>query len=288
METSKKCAFCRKTLAINQFWKIKAPNKKWHNHSALEKPYHTCLNCCKYQLQYLEKDFQEILEDLDIPYIENEWKRLQSAYPHSNNLWGRYIAKMRLRDFYEFGYDDSEYFNKTLNKVNKIKIVAFVGKSGAGKDYCMKQVAKDNSWHIIVSSTTRPKRDYETEGVDYHFLTEKEFAAARFLETASFNGWHYGTRYEDLDPTRTNVGVFNPTGLKSLATHNDIDLNIIYVKASDKTRLLRQLNREENPNVYEIVRRFYTDETDFQDDKSFITLGNSYQEVWNDDRVGQQ
>ena len=64
--------------------------------------------------------------------------------------------------------------------------------------------------------------------------------------------------------------------LKSLAAHDDIDLEIIYVKASDKTRLLRQLNREEEPNVHEIVRRFYTDEADFQDDKSFITLGNSF------------
>ena len=173
--------------------------------------------------------------------------------------------------------------------LNKIIVVAFVGKSGAGKDYCMKQVAKDNNWHIIVSSTTRPKRDYETEGVDYHFLTEKEFATARFLETASFNGWHYGTRYEDLDPTRTNVGVFNPTGLKSLAAQNDIiDLEIIYVKASAKTRLLRQLHREEDPNVYEIIRRFGTDEADFRDDKSFITLGNSYREIWNDDRLGQE
>lgn len=170
---------------------------------------------------------------------------------------------------------------------DKIQVVAFVGKSGAGKDYCMKQVAKDNNWHIIVSSTTRPIRDYEKEGVDYHFLTEKEFAAARFLETASFNSWHYGTRYEDLDPNNVNVGVFNPTGLKSLAAQDDITLHIVYVRASDKTRLLRQLNREEEPNVHEIVRRFYTDEADFQDDKSFISLGNSYHEVWNDDRVGQ-
>ena len=171
---------------------------------------------------------------------------------------------------------------------DKIQVIAFVGKSGAGKDYCMKQVAKDNNWHIIVSSTTRPKRDYEVEGVDYHFLTEKEFAAARFLESTSFNGWHYGTRYEDLDLTRINVGVFNPTGLKSLAAQDDINLHIVYVKASDKTRLLRQLNREEEPNVHEIVRRFYTDEADFQDDESFITLGNSYHEVWNDDRLGQE
>lgn len=171
--------------------------------------------------------------------------------------------------------------------MEKIKIMAFVGKSGAGKDYVMRKYAENLQAHIIVPCTSRPKREYEVEGQDYYFCDTNEFAAAHFLETASFNGWHYGTRYEDLDPTRTNVGVFNPTGLKSLAAHDDIELNIIYVKASDKTRLLRQLNREEEPNVHEIVRRFYTDEADFQDDKSFINLGNSYQELWNDDRIGQ-
>lgn len=262
---------------------FKAPNREWRNHSSLEKPYHTCKSCCKYQLRYSKKDFQEILKELDIPYVEREWNLLQKKYPQSEN-WGRYICKMRLLSFYAFGYEHSDFLN-TLNK--RFKVIALVGKSGAGKDYIMHQMAEEKGWRIIVSSTTRPKRDYETEGVDYHFLTEKEFSAARFLETASFNGWHYGTRYEDLDPTRTNIGVFNPTGLKSLAAHDDIELSIIYVKASDKTRLLRQLNREEEPNVHEIVRRFYTDEADFQDDKSFISLGNSYHEVWNDDRVGQ-
>ena len=170
----------------------------------------------------------------------------------------------------------------------KFKVIALVGKAGAGKDYLMKEMAEDNFYHIIVSSTTRPKRDYEIEGKDYHFLSYEEFAAARFLDTASFNGWHYGTRYEDLDPDRTNIGVLNPTGLKSLAAHSDIDLEIVYVKASAKTRLLRQLHREEDPNVYEIIRRFGTDEADFMDDKSFITLGNSYHEIWNDDRLGQE
>lgn len=169
--------------------------------------------------------------------------------------------------------------------MDKIKIIALVGKSGAGKDFCMKQIAKENNYHIIVSSTTRPKREYEVEGVDYHFLSEKEFAAGRFLETASFNGWHYGTRYEDLDPNRTNIGVFNPTGLKSLAAHDDISLTIVYIKATDKIRLLRQLNREENPNVKEIVRRFMTDEADFKDDMSFITLGDDYHEIWNNENV---
>ena len=33
--------------------------------------------------------------------------------------------------------------------------------------------------------------------------------------------------------------------------------------ASDKQRMIRQLEREENPNVYEIIRRFKADDIDF-------------------------
>lgn len=281
-----KCTICERKLPITEFWNLKAPGRIWGNHKQYEKPYNKCKKCCETLIKQDKLNVLSLLKDLDIPFWPYEWNKLQLKYSETYPL-RRYIAKMRLGNLYGLGYGDTEYLNKKYNE-DKIIVIAFVGKSGAGKDYCMKQVAKDNNWHIIVSSTTRPKRDYETDGVDYHFLTEKEFAAARFLETASFNGWHYGTRYEDLDPNNINVGVFNPTGLKSLAAQDDINLIIAYVKASDKTRLLRQLNREKEPNVHEIVRRFYTDEADFQDDESFIMLGNSYYELWNDDRIGQE
>ena len=36
-----------------------------------------------------------------------------------------------------------------------------------------------------------------------------------------------------------------------------------YIVCSDKTRMIRQLDREEEPNVHEIARRFLTDDEDF-------------------------
>ena len=173
---------------------------------------------------------------------------------------------------------------------NKFQVVAFVGKSGAGKDYWAKRIVAENpeETSLIIHSTTRPIRDYEQEGVDYHFLSDEAFAAATFVESATFNDWYYGTRLGDLRLDRINIGVFSPSGLRQLATQDNIILTIVYVKASDKTRLLRQLNREEEPNVKEIVRRFGADEADFIGDEGFITLGNNYFEIWNDDRIGQE
>lgn len=42
-----------------------------------------------------------------------------------------------------------------------------------------------------------------------------------------------------------------------------IDITIIKLNTSDKIRLIRQLNREENPDVEEIIRRFNADAVDF-------------------------
>lgn len=57
--------------------------------------------------------------------------------------------------------------------MNKI-IVAICGKSGAGKDTIAKHLIKMNpEWHAIVSCTTRPIRENETNGVDYYFLTRE-------------------------------------------------------------------------------------------------------------------
>lgn len=154
--------------------------------------------------------------------------------------------------------------------MKKYKIIALIGKSGAGKDYLLHRMCLDNpSYEPIVSCTTRPKREGETEGIDYHYLTETEFLQqqydGQFLETSEFRKWHYGTRLKDLSTSHVNIGVFNPQGIYSLLKlQHLVDLEVIYVYAPDKVRLLRQLNREEEPDCAEICRRFMTDEEDFR------------------------
>lgn len=83
------------------------------------------------------------------------------------------------------------------------------------------------------------------------------------LEYTEFNGWLYGTGKVSIDKRYINVGVFNPAGIRSLINNPEVDVKVIWVRASAKTRLLRQLNRESAPNVDEIIRRYQTDEEDF-------------------------
>ena len=60
-----------------------------------------------------------------------------------------------------------------------------------------------------------------------------------------------------------NIGVFNPEGIEALLSSNEVEVTVYYVRASDKNRLLRQLSRERDPDVDEIIRRFKADREDF-------------------------
>ena len=155
-----------------------------------------------------------------------------------------------------------------MNK--KIKLVVLCGKAGAGKDTILREVVqwRPDLFNEIVSCTTRPPREGEIDGVNYHFLSVEEFTEkilnGDMLEATEFRDWHYGTMLSSLSPDKINIGVFNPAGATCLLENDELDVSIYMVGAHDKTRMLRQLNREKYPDVREIVRRFITDDADFQ------------------------
>ena len=165
--------------------------------------------------------------------------------------------------------------------MKKIKIIALFGKSGAGKDTIQNAVlAEFPEINGIVSCTTRPMREYETNGIDYHFMSTEEFTKkvldGTMLEATEFRGWFYGTPLDSLDPDKINIGVFNIAGIECLLTDSRLDILPIYIEASDKNRLLRSLNREQDPDCEEICRRFFTDKADFEKiDFDYISFDNN-------------
>ena len=58
------------------------------------------------------------------------------------------------------------------------KIFYLMGKSSSGKDTIYKQLMADKDLHLknIVLYTTRPIRQGEQEGIEYHFITEEQLA----------------------------------------------------------------------------------------------------------------
>lgn len=151
--------------------------------------------------------------------------------------------------------------------MKKYKIIAICGKAGAGKDTLLREIVSKYKVHDIISCTTRPKREGEIEGADYFYLTREDFLKKvmndDMLEATSFNNWFYGTMKQGLDKEGWNIGVFNPEGIEYLCANPDVETSIFYLDVKDKIRLIRQLDREVDPDVHEIIRRFSTDEKDF-------------------------
>ncbi|QFR48488.1 guanylate kinase [Sulfurimonas lithotrophica] len=77
-------------------------------------------------------------------------------------------------------------------------ILVLSGPSGAGKSTLLNEIINDvGECYFSISTTTRPMREGEIDGVHYHFVDEKEFEKdieeEMFLEYAHVHGNYYGT-----------------------------------------------------------------------------------------------
>jgi len=77
-------------------------------------------------------------------------------------------------------------------------IIVLSGPSGAGKSTLLNEVIYDiGECYFSISTTTRPIREGESNGVHYHFVSEDEFKQdieeEMFLEYAYVHGNYYGT-----------------------------------------------------------------------------------------------
>lgn len=77
-------------------------------------------------------------------------------------------------------------------------ILVLSGPSGAGKSTLLKEIMDDiGECYFSISTTTRPIREGEINGIHYHFVKEEEFRQDieedMFLEHAYVHGNYYGT-----------------------------------------------------------------------------------------------
>jgi len=91
-------------------------------------------------------------------------------------------------------------------------MVLISGPSGCGKSTIIQQLISDERVEFSVSATTRPIRDGEVSGKDYHFLTTEEFRAkveeGAFIEYAEVYGNLYGTLRAPMEEAIAGGRVF--------------------------------------------------------------------------------
>ena len=170
--------------------------------------------------------------------------------------------------------------------MKKIKIIALFGEAGSGKDYLYNKVirwdedgALDTIFNQIVKSTTRPIRENEINGVHYYFLTDEEFKLYQktglISAVSEYRGWYYGINAGAVSTIKPNIVILDIQQIRDLLKKEEVDLTLFKIAASPKTRMLRQLNREENPDVDEINRRYEADKKEYASiDFDYVELRN--------------
>lgn len=167
------------------------------------------------------------------------------------------------------------------------KIVFIIGKSSSGKDTIYNEIKNDTSLNLksIVPYTTRPIRDGEQEGVEYHFVDAEEFERLKnnkeVVEYRVYHtvhgDWIYFTVKEGINLDNDSYVVIGT--LESYEAFKEYfkeeNLIPIYIEVDDGVRLERALKRElssNNRRFKEMCRRFLADCDDFSEEK-IITAG---------------
>ena len=163
------------------------------------------------------------------------------------------------------------------------KLFLIMGKSASGKDTLYKDIVArfGDELGTVVPYTTRPIREGEREGVEYHFITESEMKAMdeagkvidkRCYQTV-YGPWYYLTADDgqiDLD-RRSSILIVTPAAYGKLRDYFGTEQVVpLYVETEDGLRLARALKREraqKNPKYEEMCRRFLADAEDFSEEK---------------------
>lgn len=160
------------------------------------------------------------------------------------------------------------------------KIFYLMGKSASGKDTIYKNV-KDQMPELktIVIYTTRPIREGEQNGREYHFVDDDKLMelqeAGKVIELREYNTVHGIWKYFTADDGQFD-GDDNYLAIGTLESYVQLRdyfgqerLVPIYVEVEDGLRLERALARERmqaTPKYEEMCRRFLADAADFSVD----------------------
>lgn len=174
-------------------------------------------------------------------------------------------------------------------------ILIICGPAGSGKTtLCGRLREEFPRLERLVTTTTRPPRPGEVDGVDYHFATPEAFAAGiargEFIEWARVHGRYYGSRYEHLVAALAkgrdlllNIDVQGARSFRE-QQHQRAELkgrlHTVFIKPRSREQLRARLLARGSDDEEEIARRLRSAEEEIRlaDEFDFVLVSGSREE----------
>jgi len=146
-----------------------------------------------------------------------------------------------------------------------VEAVIFTAPSGAGKTTIVREMLKRiPRLAFSVSATTRPQRDYEKDGIHYHFLTVEKFKEIKngggFIETEEvYQGRYYGTLISEIQRLKSQgkVAVFDVDveGALSLKEYFGDKALAVFISPPDIDVLEQRLRNRDSEDESSLLER---------------------------------
>ena len=164
-----------------------------------------------------------------------------------------------------------------------INFITISAPSGSGKTTLCKalqQLEPEIEWSI--SYTTREKRSIEENGVDYFFISEKEFEdliiQGHFVEWQNVHGFYYGTSVSNLENAIKNdkimlieMDVKGSMSIKELFPEQTFSIFIMPPSISKLRERLRSRGTDSERRINIRLKRFQ-EEMEFREKFDYVMI----------------
>ncbi len=135
------------------------------------------------------------------------------------------------------------------------KIYYIMGKSSSGKDTLFRKIKQELPMlQTVTLYTTRPKREGEREGVEYHFVTDEQMhifeRQGKVVELRTYNTVHGAWKYATIEDGQVNLAESDYLMIGTLESYGKLKkyygaayLVPVYIEVEDGERLNRALTR---------------------------------------------
>lgn len=227
------CTKCGKTLGTLEFYTSKN-KEKYPPDGKLN----VCKKCLTMHVDNWDPDtYVPIIKELDIPYIPDEWNSLLEKYGKDpkkvtgTTILGRYISKMKLRQWSKYSWADTEQLMEDARQ-QKVKAMKAQG---------MTQEEIDSAL-AINHAPERPKEEYAAVGtpeyVDPSLAVDDEFADQLTKEDKLMLQLKWGRGYRAEEWVRMEQLYRDMMDSYDIQSAGHKDTLIMICKASLKTNQL--------------------------------------------------